>query len=139
MESEKRMDLTRVRAALTGVEEDQAPKSTLSQYPLLSHLVKPPSYFIYLLLRVVGFRSYQMDDKSEWQFYVRYKGTPFCILDWKTMAWSIEGIATSSQRPENEEIPGKAESLRRRIEAASRKLYASRMIMRREHSKPDAR
>jgi len=122
MESEKRMDLSRVHAALTGFEEEQAPESTSGQYSLLSHLVKPPSYFVYLLLRIVGFRSYQTEDKSEWQFYVRYKGTPFCILDWKTMAWSIEGIATSSQPRGNEEIQGKAESLRRRIETASRKL-----------------
>lgn len=122
MESEKRMDLTRVHTALTGVEEDQAPKSTLDQYSLLSHLVNPPSYFVFLLLRLVGFRSYQTEDKSEWQFYVRYRGTPFCILDWKTMAWSIEGIATLPQRRGNEEVRGKAESLRRRIETASRKL-----------------
>jgi hypothetical protein len=116
------MDLTRVRAALIGVEEDQAPKSTLDQFSLLPHLINPPSYFVYLLLRLVGFRSYQTEDKSEWQFYVRYKGTPFCILDWKTMVWSIEGIATLSQRQGNQEVKGKAESLRRRIETASRKL-----------------
>jgi hypothetical protein len=122
MESEKRMDLTRVRAALTGVEEDQAPESISRQYSLLSHLVTPPSYFVYLLLHLVGFRSYQMDDKSEWQFYVRYRGTPFCILDWKTMAWSIEGIVTSSQHRGSEEILGRAESLRRRIETACRRL-----------------
>jgi hypothetical protein len=64
MESEKRMDLTRVRAALTGVEEDQAPKSPLDQHSLLSHLVNPPSYFVYLLLRLVGFKSYQMEEVS---------------------------------------------------------------------------
>ncbi len=122
MEGEKRMDLTRVRAALTGVEEDQAPKSLLDQYSLLPHLLNPPSYFVYLLLRLVGFNSYQTEDKSEWQFYVRYRGTSFCILDWKTMAWSIEGLATLSQRQGNEEVRGKAESLRRRIETASRRL-----------------
>lgn len=122
MEGEKRMDLTRVRAALTGVEEDQAPKSLLDQYSLLPHLLNPPSYFVYLLLRLVGFKSYQTEDKSEWQFYVRYRGTPFCILDWKTMAWSIEGLATLSQHQGNEEVRGKAESLRRRIEIASRRL-----------------
>jgi hypothetical protein len=122
MEARSGMDLTKVRAALTGVEEDQAPESTSRQYSLLSHLVTPPSYFVYLLLRLVGFRSYQMDDKSEWQFYVRYRGASFCILDWKTMAWSIEGIATSSQQRGSEEILGKAESLRRRIETAGRHL-----------------
>jgi hypothetical protein len=122
MESEKRMDLTRVHAALTGVEEDQAPESTSGHYSLLSHLVTPPSYFVYLLLRTVGFRSYQMDDKSEWQFHVRYRGTAFCILDWKATAWSIEGKETLLSGQGNEEIQGKAESLRRRIENASRRL-----------------
>ena len=122
MKSEKRVDLTKVRRALTGVEEDQAPRSSFDQYSLLPHLYNPPSYFVYLLLRLVGFRSYRIEDKSEWQFYVRYKGTSFCILDWKTMIWSIEGIATLSERQGIEEIRGKAESLRRRIETASRKL-----------------
>lgn len=116
------MDLSRVRAALTGIEEDHEPGSVLEYFPLQFRLLTPPSYFVWMLLRLVGFRFYQRFDKSEWQVYIRYRGVQFCLLDSKTLWWSIEATGNASQSHELEELQGIAESLRRRIEQACRRL-----------------
>ncbi len=116
------MDLSKVRAALTGIDEDHTPGNVLEYFPLQSRLLMPPSYFVWMLLRLVGFRFYQRLDKSEWQVYIRYRGVQFCLLDSKTLWWSIEATSSTSQVHEPEELQRIAERLRRRIEQACRRL-----------------
>src|SRR5216684_913264 len=40
------MDLSKVRAALTGIDEDHTPGNVLEYFPLQSRLLMPPSYFV---------------------------------------------------------------------------------------------
>lgn len=86
--------LTRILKGLTGVTEDKPPKH-YQQQVLLTGLYEPPTYFVYILMRMAEFTDYHYHDKSRWEFYVQYKNIPFCIRDFKMSTWSIDALDES--------------------------------------------
>ncbi|BCL83668.1 hypothetical protein ccbrp13_61330 [Ktedonobacteria bacterium brp13] len=103
---------------LTGIDEDQYPKEYI-QYPLLTKIQNPPTYFVYMLMKMSAFTCYTGEDKSKWQVYVKYKNISFCIRDHKLATWSIDLIGSNSDIENAKRI---AEELRHRIESACKKL-----------------
>src|SRR5207245_2324245 len=103
---------------LTGIEEDQYP-SEYRQHQLFTGLYDPPTYFVYMLFRLVGFTCYSGEEKTRWETYLRYKDMHFRIRDWKNSTWSIDSIESLRDYTQAKEV---AEELKRRIGKASRKL-----------------
>ncbi len=104
---------------LTGIEDDLHPLDYGHYQALLIGLHNPPTYFVYMLMKLTGFTCYGGADKSMWEVYVTYKNMSFCIRDHKASTWSIDGGRPSG---EPEKLKKVAEELRRRIEKAGKKL-----------------
>lgn len=115
--------LSKILNGLTGIIEGKQPESyqqqASEQLVLLTGLHEPPSYFVYILMKIAGFTPHNDWDKSRWQFYVHFKNIHFCIRDFKMMTWSIDALDASIDK---ESAKGTAEELRGRISKTSRNL-----------------
>lgn len=123
VEKKEHTKLKAVLKGLTGVTEIKQPDSlreqVSQQHVLMTGLYDPPTYFVFMLMRVANFTAYSDWDKSRWQFYVQYKNIHFCIRDWKMSAWSIDALEMSIDKEGAMKI---AEELRIKIVQTGRNL-----------------
>ena len=72
--------LDKIRAALTGIEKDEAPfdRGTC----IVAGIIEPPSYIVRsVLCGILGLPCYRGGDKSEWETYIVYRRHKFLIRD----------------------------------------------------------
>jgi hypothetical protein len=77
-----------VKKALFGVTEaEQRPDRATTA---IRGIIDPPGYLLRNLLEThLGFKRYDVEDKSRWQFILSFKGHTIWLRDWKGRSWSF--------------------------------------------------